>query len=183
MTELVFKTNVIDFYNEIKDRLHSLNNRSRKDLRNNLNGGQRVVNNIRTTLNIFNSKMEGIPAFFRMQWISFFLLGYLFFCGIEFTNNGNNPKAHTNRNNRTIHRFNLNRYNQHNRKHNTQHNHSNANGLGNNNGYQCQYNNSNDGNGNTTDHSYNAGQYFTNNFPNLSRTHGYKYSKKLGKNY
>ena len=102
----------------------------------------------------------------------FFSSGHAYY-GIDFTNNGNNPKAHTNvnggyrinRNNRTVHRFNLNRYIQHNRKLNTQYNHSNANRLGNNNRYQYQYNN-NDGNRNTTHHNYNAGQYFTNNFSN-----------------
>ena len=186
LKSVVFKTNVIDFYNEIKDRLRSLNNRSRIDLGNNLNGGLIIVNNMRTARNIFKSKMpESMktvlacrnPDSLENAMDILFSSGYAYY-GIKFKNNGNNPQTHSNvngdyrinRNNRTIHRFNLNRYNQHNRKLNTQHNYSNANRLCNNNGYQYQYNNNNDGNGNTTHYNYNAGQYFTKNLVKSVRT-------------
>ena len=187
LRSVVFRTNVIDFYNEIKDRLRSLNNRSRIDLGNNLNAGQIVVNNMRTALNVFKSKMPEPmktvlacrnPNSLENAMDILFSSGYAYY-GIEYgvnnyrkfdkTNNGNNPKTHSNvngnyrvnRNNRTVHRFNLNRYNQHNHEHNTQYNHSNASGLDNNNRYQYQYNN-NDGNRNSAQHSYN----FTNNLSN-----------------
>lgn len=53
----VFRTNTLDFYNEIKDRLRSLNNKTVSDLGVNLNSEQIACNNMRTALNIFRQKI------------------------------------------------------------------------------------------------------------------------------
>lgn len=53
----VFKSNPLEFYNEIKNNLRSLNNKTVTDLGINFNSEQIAHNNMRTALNIFKEKL------------------------------------------------------------------------------------------------------------------------------
>lgn len=54
---VVFKTNAIEFYNEIKDRLRSLNNKTAVDVGASQNSEQIAKSNINTALNVFKAKL------------------------------------------------------------------------------------------------------------------------------
>ncbi|XP_065361929.1 uncharacterized protein DDB_G0287625-like [Calliphora vicina] len=57
LRSVVFKTNAIDFYNEIKEKLRSLNNKTSTDFGINANSEQTARNNMKTALNIFKEKI------------------------------------------------------------------------------------------------------------------------------
>lgn len=60
LRSVVFRTNAIDFYNEIKDKLRSLNNKTSTDLGINQNSERTAKNNMRTALSIFMEKYQNL---------------------------------------------------------------------------------------------------------------------------
>lgn len=57
LRSVVFKTTTLDFYNEIKDRLRSLNNKTSMILGSNAGAQQVAANNMKSALNIFKEKI------------------------------------------------------------------------------------------------------------------------------
>lgn len=57
MRAVSFKTNTIEFYNEIKDKLRNLNNKTSMIMGGNTGAGQIATNNMQSALNIFKEKI------------------------------------------------------------------------------------------------------------------------------
>lgn len=105
MRAVSFKTNTIEFYNEIKDKLRSLNNKTSMIMGGNAGAGQIAVNNMQSALNIFKEKipepMRTIlacrnPSSLEDAMEILFKSGYAYY-GSKTVKTGNNSNSITNK--------------------------------------------------------------------------------------